>query len=74
MTTQFKDDEIVKGSQFIASIRDLNERMGLKVALALAGVSPALFTQLLTVVKSLETAPVSTLSQAEVPRLTAVGK
>ena len=72
MTTQFTDDVIAKGAQFIESVRTLDERRGLKVALALAGISPNLFTQLLSVVRSQETTPSSTL-ELNPPGLTPPG-
>lgn len=74
MSILFKDEDIVKGLAYADSVRTLNDRMGLKVALALAGTSPELFTQLLNVIKAQESAPVSTLDPAVVPRMQVVPK
>jgi hypothetical protein len=62
------NDEIVKGLRFAESIRNLDERSAMKIALALAGMNPTLFAQLAEVTRkqNLE-APKSSLSLSPVP-------
>lgn len=49
MTTD--ESKIIEGFRFAESIRTLDDRTALKIALTLAGTNPELFSQLLAVVK-----------------------
>lgn len=68
MTQETNDDAVVRGLRFAESIRNLDERSAMKIALALAGMNPSLFAQLAEVTRkqNLET-PKSNLTLTPVP-------
>lgn len=59
--TEQTDDAIINGLRLAESVRSLDERTALKVALALAGWHPELYSQILTIVRSQNMVPASTL-------------
>lgn len=56
-----EDQIIIDGLRLAESIRNLDERTALKIALALAGTDPALFSKISNLVKTQNLVPPSTL-------------
>jgi hypothetical protein len=68
MTVEIKSDEsIVDGLRFAESIRNLDPNSGLKIALALAGTNPQLFTKLAEITKKQNMSRPSTLQLSPPP-------
>jgi hypothetical protein len=61
VTISSEDSLVIDGLRFAESVRNLDERSAMKVALALAGLSPKLFKQLMDVTKTQNIVPPSTL-------------
>lgn len=56
-----EDGAVIDGLRFSESIRNLDERTAMKIALALAGTHPVLFRQISEVTKTQNLVPSSTL-------------